>query len=242
MQTWERLGHTEYAETVKHDPTIFFFNGVDDCFSSTLLNKPVKHLKASPHTWRCPYPLRCRAMLRLFDLRSSAAHAVRSPALCSQTCRWDGPERSHPRSRSPEDERRVWTREVFSCSFGYSSKSYYFVCVQAELFHHGQRLSSKRLVDLKQIDLVQLPTCFFQLINTVKTLKMCSVFLHFIPVRVLTAALMAGIGPVPMTAGSRPAWAEDTTRARGFKPRLSASDWLMSTTAAAPSLIPEVQK
>lgn len=126
-----------------------FFNGVDDCFSSTLLNKSVKHLKASPRTWRCPYPLRCRAMLRLFDLRSSAARAVRSPALCSQTCRWDGPERSHPRSRSPEDERRVWSREVFSCSFSYSSKNYYFVCVQAELFHHGQRLSSKRLVDLK---------------------------------------------------------------------------------------------
>lgn len=66
----------------------------------------------------------------------------------------------------------------------------------------------------------------------------CSRILLLFPV--LTAVLMAGIGPVPMTAGSRPAWAEDTTLARGFMPRFSASVWLMRTTAAAPSLIPEV--
>lgn len=58
----------------------------------------------------------------------------------------------------------------------------------------------------------------------------------------LTAFLMAGIGPVPMTEGSRPAWAQDVMRAIGFKPRLWASAWLMRTVAAAPSFTPVKQK
>ncbi len=60
--------------------------------------------------------------------------------------------------------------------------------------------------------------------------------------QILTAFLMAGIGPVPMTEGSRPAWAQDVIRAIGFKPRLWASDWLMRTVAAAPSFMPVKQK
>lgn len=58
----------------------------------------------------------------------------------------------------------------------------------------------------------------------------------------LTAFLMAGIGPVPMTEGSRPAWAHDTILAMGFAPRLAASDWLIRTVAAAPSFIPAEEK
>lgn len=57
-------------------------------------------------------------------------------------------------------------------------------------------------------------------------------------IRLLTAFLIAGIGPVPMTEGSRPAWAHDTILAMGFTPRLAASDWLIRTVAAAPSFIP----
>ena len=49
----------------------------------------------------------------------------------------------------------------------------------------------------------------------------------------------AGIGPVPMTAGSTPAVAEDTIRASGSSPRALASAALISTSAAAPSLSPE---
>ncbi len=60
--------------------------------------------------------------------------------------------------------------------------------------------------------------------------------------QILTAFLMAGIGPVPMTEGSRPAWAQDVIRAIGFKPRLWASDWFMRTVAAAPSFMPVKQK
>src|SRR2546423_13068458 len=49
----------------------------------------------------------------------------------------------------------------------------------------------------------------------------------------------AGIGPVPMIAGSTPAVAQETMRASGFKPRLSASAAGISTTPAAPSLMPD---
>lgn len=45
-----------------------------------------------------------------------------------------------------------------------------------------------------------------------------------------------------MIDGSRPAWADDTILAMGFTPRLTASDWLIRTVAAAPSLIPWVKK
>lgn len=54
----------------------------------------------------------------------------------------------------------------------------------------------------------------------------------------LTAFLIAGIGPVPMTEGSRPTWAHETILAMGFMPRLEASDWLIKTVAAAPSFMP----
>ena len=49
----------------------------------------------------------------------------------------------------------------------------------------------------------------------------------------------AGIGPVPMTAGSTPAVAQEAMRASGFRPRSSLPRRVISTTAAAPSLRPE---
>src|SRR5262249_1840123 len=49
----------------------------------------------------------------------------------------------------------------------------------------------------------------------------------------------AGIGPEPMTLGSTPAVAQEAMRASGFKPRFLASFAVISTTAAAPSLMPD---
>ena len=48
----------------------------------------------------------------------------------------------------------------------------------------------------------------------------------------------AGIGPVPMIAGSTPAVAHEAIRASGSMPRFSASSSVISTTAAAPSFRP----
>src|SRR5271169_5358268 len=56
-----------------------------------------------------------------------------------------------------------------------------------------------------------------------------------------SAAREAGIGPVPMILGSTPACAQDTMRASGFLPSLAACLAVISTTAAAPSLMPEAQ-
>ena len=53
------------------------------------------------------------------------------------------------------------------------------------------------------------------------------------------ALRVAGIGPVPITAGSTPAVANEAIRAIGVRPRFWASSALMSTRAAAPSLIPD---
>src|SRR5436305_9247824 len=53
------------------------------------------------------------------------------------------------------------------------------------------------------------------------------------------ASRLAGIGPVPMIAGSTPAVAQDTMRASGLAPRRRAASAVISTTAAAPSLMPE---
>src|ERR1700758_4365650 len=53
------------------------------------------------------------------------------------------------------------------------------------------------------------------------------------------AAREAGIGPVPMMEGSTPACAHDTIRANGVLPSLAASLALISTKAAAPSLMPD---
>ena len=53
-----------------------------------------------------------------------------------------------------------------------------------------------------------------------------------------SAFFEAGIGPVPMIEGSTPACAQETMRASGVMPRLRASASVMSTTAAAPSLMP----
>src|SRR3954469_8141622 len=55
----------------------------------------------------------------------------------------------------------------------------------------------------------------------------------------LSAAREDGIGPVPMMDGSTPACAQDTMRASGVLPRFCASLAVISTTTAAPSLIPE---
>ncbi len=49
----------------------------------------------------------------------------------------------------------------------------------------------------------------------------------------------AGIGPVPMMAGSTPAVAQEAMRAIGVRPRFAASAAVISTTAAAPSLMPD---
>ena len=54
-----------------------------------------------------------------------------------------------------------------------------------------------------------------------------------------SARRLAGIGPVPMIAGSTPACAQITMRASGLRPRRSASFAVISTSAAAPSLRPE---
>ena len=56
---------------------------------------------------------------------------------------------------------------------------------------------------------------------------------------ILTACCVAVMGPVPMTAGSTPTCAQDTMRAKGATPRLAAFANCISTTAAAPSFIPE---
>src|SRR5512136_1962330 len=49
----------------------------------------------------------------------------------------------------------------------------------------------------------------------------------------------AGIGPEPMTFGSTPAVAHDVILAIGLSLRFLASFAVISTTAAAPSLMPE---
>jgi hypothetical protein len=55
-----------------------------------------------------------------------------------------------------------------------------------------------------------------------------------------SALLRGGIGPMPMTsAGSTPVVAHDTMRASGLRPRFLASSAVISTSAAAPSLMPE---
>ena len=48
-----------------------------------------------------------------------------------------------------------------------------------------------------------------------------------------------GIGPVPMMVGSTPAVAQEAMRASGVSPRFAASEALITTMAAAPSLMPE---
>ena len=47
------------------------------------------------------------------------------------------------------------------------------------------------------------------------------------------------MGPEPITLGSTPAWAQLAMRASGVRPRADASLALISTSAAAPSLMPE---
>src|SRR3984893_17871444 len=53
------------------------------------------------------------------------------------------------------------------------------------------------------------------------------------------AACEAVTGPIPMIAGSTPVVAHDTILANGLMPRFLASSALISTSAAAPSLMPE---
>ena len=54
------------------------------------------------------------------------------------------------------------------------------------------------------------------------------------------ALRLAGTGPMPMTAGSTPATAVETMRASGRRPRLPAVFASASSTAEAPSLMPEL--
>ena len=55
----------------------------------------------------------------------------------------------------------------------------------------------------------------------------------------LTALVTADIGPIPITLGSTPTWAQDTIRANGGE-HCNIFSTLFDTniTAAAPSLIP----
>ena len=55
-----------------------------------------------------------------------------------------------------------------------------------------------------------------------------------------SALRVAGTGPMPMTAGSTPATAVETTRASGLRPSARARSASTSSTAEAPSLIPEL--
>ena len=54
-----------------------------------------------------------------------------------------------------------------------------------------------------------------------------------------SARFDAGIGPVPITAGSTPAVAQETMRASGVMPRRAASASVISSAPAAPSLRPD---
>ena len=121
----------------------------------------------------------------------------------------------------------------------------YLAFGDSQFLDHSQRLGSKRLVQLKHIHILQCPARLLHLWlehtlgNTFY--KVCSVPPSPPPSRhTLTAFLTAGMGPVPIMAGSTPACAHDTTRARGAdSPRRSAALREAITTAAAPSLIPE---
>mmetsp|Transcript_18415 Transcript_18415/g.58713 ORF Transcript_18415/g.58713 Transcript_18415/m.58713 type:complete len:226 (-) Transcript_18415:534-1211(-) len=53
------------------------------------------------------------------------------------------------------------------------------------------------------------------------------------------ASLVAGTGPMPMIFGSTPALAYATTRPSGVPPSCAATDSAATTTAAAPSLMPD---
>lgn len=55
----------------------------------------------------------------------------------------------------------------------------------------------------------------------------------------LTINSIAGIGPVPIILGSTPLWAIATIWAKGFISLLIASSFVIRTTAAAPSFIPD---
>mmetsp|Transcript_16556 Transcript_16556/g.52805 ORF Transcript_16556/g.52805 Transcript_16556/m.52805 type:complete len:322 (+) Transcript_16556:61-1026(+) len=54
-----------------------------------------------------------------------------------------------------------------------------------------------------------------------------------------SASLIAGTGPMPITLGSTPTLAYDTTRARGVSPCSATAASLATTSAPAPSLMPD---
>lgn len=126
-------------------------------------------IKPSPRTWRCPSLLLCRGRPRPFDLRSSGVRATRSPAPCSPTYQWDGPEKWHRRSHSPADRatgrHHDWLQRDGYARWGIGCvrRCGYLVCVQTQLFNHSKRLSSECFVNLKQVHLVQLPAGFLHL-------------------------------------------------------------------------------
>jgi hypothetical protein len=60
-----------------------------------------------------------------------------------------------------------------------------------------------------------------------------------LPAGLLQRAALAGMGPMPMIDGSTPAVAHDTMRASGVSAALLGFVGLISTSAAAPSLMPE---
>lgn len=86
----------------------------------------------------------------------------------------------------------------------------YLVYIQTKLFNHSKRLGSECFINLKQVDLVQLPAGFLHLSEQMRQQSqtqgtfVLSGIVTFGWISYLTAFLMAGIGPVPMTDGSRP--------------------------------------
>ncbi len=54
-----------------------------------------------------------------------------------------------------------------------------------------------------------------------------------------SALCVAGTGPIPINAGATPPLAQALIRAIGFNPAASAADSSITTSAAAPSLMPE---
>ncbi len=74
--------------------------------------------------------------------------------------------------------------------------------------------------------------------NGVLVDTMRSIWSTFMPVFFMTLRT-AGTGPVPMIAGSTPAEAQSMMRASGLRPSSLAFSADITTTAAAPSLMPE---
>eukprot|EP01137_Pigoraptor_chileana_P026917 Opistho-2@8884 len=135
----------------------------------------------------------------------------------------------------------------------------------SEVLDHSKRLGGKCFVKLEKIHIIELPSGLVNLHNRAPAQVevcfqygwCCMIALnHVCCARNLTekpdqenknikakkgnptAKRVAGMGPVPMMDGSTPACAHATMHPSEARPRRAASSADMSTTAAAPSLIP----